>query len=70
MLNSINNNEHQILIGTQILSKGHHFPNVTLVLILDVDGRAVLVPTIVQQNIWHNLLPNSQDVSGRAKKTR
>ena len=38
MLNSINNNEHQILIGTQILSKGHHFPNVTLVLILDVDG--------------------------------
>jgi primosomal protein N' (replication factor Y) len=38
MLSSINNNEHQILIGTQILSKGHHFPNVTLVLILDVDG--------------------------------
>lgn len=38
MLTSINNNEHQILIGTQILSKGHHFPNVTLVLILDVDG--------------------------------
>ncbi|MGS2719401.1 primosomal protein N' [Paraglaciecola aestuariivivens] len=38
MLDSINNNEHQILIGTQILSKGHHFPNVTLVLILDVDG--------------------------------
>jgi primosomal protein N' (replication factor Y) len=38
MLDSINNNQHQILIGTQILSKGHHFPNVTLVLILDVDG--------------------------------
>jgi primosomal protein N' (replication factor Y) (superfamily II helicase) len=38
MLNKINNNEYQILIGTQILSKGHHFPNVTLVLILDVDG--------------------------------
>jgi primosomal protein N' (replication factor Y) len=38
MLNSINNNQHQILIGTQILSKGHHFPNVTLVLIMDVDG--------------------------------
>jgi primosomal protein N' (replication factor Y) (superfamily II helicase) len=38
MLNKINNNEFQILIGTQILSKGHHFPNVTLVVIMDVDG--------------------------------
>lgn len=38
MLDAINRNEHQILIGTQILSKGHHFPNVTLVVILDADG--------------------------------
>lgn len=38
MLDKINRNEFQILIGTQILSKGHHFPNVTLVVILEVDG--------------------------------
>lgn len=38
LLAQINNNEYQLLIGTQILSKGHHFPNVTMVLILNVDG--------------------------------
>lgn len=27
-----------ILVGTQILAKGHHFPDVTLVAIIDVDG--------------------------------
>lgn len=32
------NEKYKILVGTQILSKGHHFPNVTLVGILDIDN--------------------------------
>ncbi len=37
-LEAIKNNEYQILIGTQMLAKGHHFPNVTLVSLIDVDS--------------------------------
>ena len=37
-LDAIRRGEYQILIGTQMLAKGHHFPNVTLVSLLDVDG--------------------------------
>ncbi len=36
-LNAIHSGAAQILIGTQMLAKGHHFPNVTLVVILNVD---------------------------------
>ncbi|MFQ3249242.1 MAG: primosomal protein N' (replication factor Y) [Glaciecola sp.] len=38
LLKDINQKKYQILVGTQILSKGHHFPDVTLVLILNVDS--------------------------------
>ncbi len=37
IIEKINEGNKQILVGTQMLSKGHHFPNVTLVVILDVD---------------------------------
>jgi primosomal protein N' (replication factor Y) len=37
MLSAVQNDEIDILIGTQMLAKGHHFPNVTLVCILDTD---------------------------------
>ncbi len=37
-LDDINQGKCQILVGTQILAKGHHFPRVTLVVIVDVDG--------------------------------
>lgn len=37
LLEKIHTESGQILIGTQMLAKGHHFPNVTLVGILDAD---------------------------------
>jgi len=37
-LDRINRGEVDIILGTQMLAKGHHFPNVTLVAILDIDS--------------------------------
>lgn len=37
-LDTIHSGENKILIGTQMLAKGHHFPEVTLVAILDADS--------------------------------
>ncbi|MFT5558174.1 MAG: primosomal protein N' (replication factor Y) [Psychromonas sp.] len=37
-LTDINNGKYKILLGTQMLAKGHHFPDVTLVALIDVDG--------------------------------
>ncbi len=37
-LAQINQGNVDIILGTQMLAKGHHFPNVTLVAILDVDS--------------------------------
>ncbi len=38
LLTQINTGQPCILIGTQMLAKGHHFPNVTLVVIIDADS--------------------------------
>lgn len=38
LLDKARNHEAQILIGTQILAKGHHFPHLSMVAILDADG--------------------------------
>lgn len=38
LLGTINSGDPCIMIGTQMLAKGHHFPRVTLVAILNADG--------------------------------
>ncbi len=37
-VNAIKQGDVDILIGTQMLAKGHHFPHVTLVAMVDMDG--------------------------------
>lgn len=37
-LSDIHRGKSRILVGTQMLAKGHHFPDITLVALLDVDG--------------------------------
>ena len=37
-LDDIHQHGARLIVGTQMLAKGHHFPNVSLVVIVDVDG--------------------------------
>ena len=37
-LEQINRGEPCVLVGTQMLAKGHHFPNVTLVAVINADA--------------------------------
>jgi primosomal protein N' (replication factor Y) len=37
-LDKINRGEAQLIVGTQMLAKGHHFPKLTLVIVVDADS--------------------------------
>lgn len=52
MMDTIQSARPCILVGTQMLAKGHHFPNVTLVAILDADG-GCSPPTFAAPSAWH-----------------
>lgn len=61
-VNDINQGESQIIVGTQMIAKGHHFPNVTLVAILDVDGALFSADFRAPERLAQLLI----QVSGRA----
>lgn len=61
-LDSVHRGEAQLLIGTQMIAKGHHFPNVTLVVVLDVDGGLYSVDYAASERMAQLIL----QVAGRA----
>ncbi|MDD5577672.1 MAG: primosomal protein N' [Methylobacter sp.] len=61
-LKQINEGKVDIILGTQMLSKGHHFPNVTLVSILDVDSGLFSIDFRAAEKLAQMIV----QVSGRA----
>lgn len=67
-LEAINSGDAEILIGTQMLAKGHHFPNVTLVIILDGDSGFFSSDFRATEN-FGQLLMQVAGRAGRAEKS-
>lgn len=65
MLKDIHAGDADILIGTQMLAKGHHFPNVTLVGIIDADRGLFSVDYRASERMAQILM----QVSGRAGRS-
>jgi len=67
-IDDINSGHYKILIGTQMLSKGHHFPDVSLVAILDMDG-ALFSADFRASEKFGQLLTQVAGRAGRADKS-
>lgn len=67
MMENIHNTQAAILVGTQMLAKGHHFPNVTLVLILEADSALLGIDYRASER-FGQLLTQVMGRAGRAEK--
>jgi primosomal protein N' (replication factor Y) (superfamily II helicase) len=67
ILASFARGEAQVLVGTQMLSKGHHFPNVTLAIIVDAD-LGLNLPDYRAAERTFQLLMQSAGRAGRGSK--
>lgn len=65
ILDKFRNENIDILIGTQMISKGHDFPNVTLVGILGVDSMLAMSDYLSSEKTFSNL----SQVAGRAGRS-
>ena len=67
MYNDFKNHKYDILLGTQIIAKGFHFPNVTLVSIINADI-ILNFPDFRAGEKTYQLLTQASGRSGREKK--
>ena len=66
MLDDVHQGRADILIGTQILAKGHHFENLTLVAVLNADAGLFAADYRASERLFAQL----EQVAGRAGRAR